>query len=106
MPYEEVTIGATFKSSDASLYKYAITTDITGSGAVDYNAEEYLGAGDAITMTFMPYLQGNLEAGSVVLDGLTVTGATTNMSVGNGITDHGDNTYTFTMPGENVTVTA
>ena len=106
MPYEEVTVGATFKSSDASLYKYAITTDITGSGAVDYNAEEYLGAGDAITITFMPYLQGNLEAGSVVLEGLTVTGATTNMSVGNGITDNGDNTYTFTMPDENVTVTA
>lgn len=106
MPYDEVTIGATFKSSNASLYKYAITTDITGSGAVDYTAEEYLGAGDAITMTFMPYLQGNLEAGSVVLEGLTVTGATTNMSVGNGITDNGDNTYTFTMPGENVTVTA
>ena len=106
MPFEEVTIGATFKSSDASLYKYAITTDITGSGAVDYNAEEYLGAGDAITITFMPYLQGNLEAGSVVLEGLTVTGATTSMSVGNGITDNGGNTYTFTMPGENVTVTA
>ncbi|SDO04155.1 hypothetical protein SAMN04487900_10844 [Prevotella communis] len=106
MPFEEVTIGATFKSSDASLYKYTITTDITGSGAVDYNAEEYLGVGDAITITFMPYLQGNLEAGSVVLEGLTVTGATTNMSVGNGITDNGDNTYTFTMPGENVTVTA
>ena len=106
MPYEEVTVGATFKSSNASLYKYTITTDITGSGAVDYNAEEYLGAGDVITITFMPYLQGNLEAGSVVLEGLTVTGATTNMSVGNGITDNGDNTYTFTMPGENVTVTA
>ena len=106
MPYEEVTVGATFKSSNASLYKYTIGTDITGSGAVDYNAEEYLGAGDAITITFMPYLQGNLEAGSVVLEGLTVTGATTNMSVGNGITDNGDNTYTFTMPGENVTVTA
>ena len=106
MPFEEVTIGATFKSSNASLYKYTITTDLTGSGAVDYNAEEYLGAGDAITITFMPYLQGNLEVGSVVLEGLTVTGATTNMSVGNGITDNGDNTYTFTMPGENVTVTA
>ena len=106
MPYEEVTIGATFKSSNTSLYKYTIGTDITGSGEVDYNAEEYLGAGDAITMTFMPYLQGNLEAGSVVLEGLTVTGTTTNMSVGNGITDNGDNTYTFTMPGENVTVTA
>ena len=106
MPYEEVTVGATFKSSNPSLYKHTITTDITGSGAVDYNAEEYLGAGDVITITFMPYLQGNLEAGSVVLEGLTVTGATTNMSVGNGITDNGDNTYTFTMPGENVTMTA
>ena len=106
MPYDEVTIGATFKSSDTSLYKYAITTDFTGSGEVDYNAEEYLGAGDAITMTFMPYLQGNLEAGSVVFEGLTVTGATTNMSVGNGITDNGDNTYTFSMPDEDVTLTA
>ena len=106
MPYEEVTIGATFKSSNTSLYKYTIGTDITGSGEADFNAVEYLGAGDAITITFMPYLQGNLEAGSVVLEGLTVTGATTNMSVGNGITDNGDNTYSFTMPGENVTVTA
>ena len=106
MPYEEVTVGATFKSSNPSLYKHTISSNIAGSGAVDYNAEEYLGAGDAITITFMPYLQGNLEAGSVVLEGLTVTGATTNMSVGNGITDNGDNTYTFTMPGENVTVTA
>ena len=106
MPFEEVTVGATFKSSNPSLYKHTITTDITGSGAVDYNAEEYLGVGDVITITFMPYLQGNLEVGSVVLEGLTVTGATTNMSVGNGITDNGDNTYTFTMPGENVTVTA
>ena len=106
MPYEEVTVGATFKSSDASLYKHTISSNIAGSGEVDYNAEEYLGAGDAITMTFMPYLQGNLEAGSVVLEGLTVTGATTNMSVGNGITDNGDNTYTFTMPDEDVTVTA
>ena len=106
MPFEEVTIGATFKSSNTSLYKYTIGTDITGSGEADFNAVEYLGNGDAITMTFKPYLQGNLEAGSVVLEGLTVTGATTNMSVGNGITDNGDNTYTFTMPGENVTVTA
>ena len=106
MPYEEVTIGATFKSSNPSLYKHTISSNIAGSGEVDYTAEEYLGAGDAITITFMPYLQGNLEAGSVVLEGLTVTGATTNMSVGNGITDNGDNTYTFTMPGENVTVTA
>ena len=106
MPYEEVTVGATFKSSNPSLYKHTISSNIAGSGAVDYNAEEYLGVGDVITITFMPYLQGNLEAGSVVLEGLTVTGATTNMSVGNGITDNGDNTYTFTMPGENVTVTA
>ena len=106
MPYEEVTVGATFKSSNPSLYKHTISSNIAGSGEVDYNAEEYLGAGDAITITFMPYLQGNLEVGSVVLEGLAVTGATTNMSVGNGITDNGDNTYTFTMPGENVTVTA
>ena len=38
---------------------------------MDYTAEEFLGEGDAITMTFTPYLQGNLEAGSVVLAGGT-----------------------------------
>lgn len=28
---------------------------------MDYTAEEFLGEGDAITMTFTPYLQGNLD---------------------------------------------
>ena len=38
---------------------------------MDYTAEEFLGEGDAITMTFTPYLQGNMEAVSVVLAGGT-----------------------------------
>ena len=33
-------------------------------------------------------------------------GATTNYSIGSGITDNGSNTYTFTMPAENVTIGA
>ena len=41
-----------------------------------------------------------------MLTGLTVTGATTNYSLGSGITDNGSNTYTFTMPGEDVTIGA
>jgi len=40
----------------------SLHTDFAGLGEVDYTAEEILGEGDAITMTFTPYLQGNLEA--------------------------------------------
>lgn len=37
---------------------------------------------------------------------LTITGANTNLSIGNGITDNGDNTYSFTSPREAVTIDA
>lgn len=40
------------------------------------------------------------------VEALTVTGDNTSLSLGNGITDNGDNTYTFTMPNENVTIGA
>ena len=59
----------------------------------------YAGNGQTVTITFTPKF-------GEMLTGLTVTGATTNYSLGSGITDNGSNTYTFTMPGEDVTIGA
>jgi hypothetical protein len=54
-------------------------------------------AGENITVTFTPQMGESLTA-------LTVTGDNTNLSLDNGISDNGDNTYTFAMPNENVTL--
>ena len=54
-------------------------------------------AGENITVTFTPKMGESVEA-------LTVTGDNTNLSIDNGITDNHDNTYTFAMPNENVTL--
>ena len=56
-------------------------------------------AGENITVTFTPQMGESLTA-------LTVTGDNTNLSIDNGITDNPDNTYTFTMPNEDVTLSA
>ncbi len=66
------------------------TTDKSGN---------YAGNGQTVTITFTPKFGETLES-------LTVTGSTTNYSIGSGITDNGSNTYTFTMPGEDVTIGA
>ena len=66
------------------------TTDKSGN---------YAGNGQTVTITFMPKF-------GETLTGLTVTGSTTNYSIGSGITDNGSNTYTFIMPGEDVTISA
>ena len=54
-------------------------------------------AGENITVTFTPKMGESVEA-------LTVTGDNTNLSIDNGITDNHDNTYTFAMPNEDVTL--
>ena len=56
-------------------------------------------AGENITVTFMPQMGESVAT-------LTVTGDNTNLSIGSGISDNGDNTYTFAMPNENVTLGA
>ncbi len=66
------------------------TTDKSGN---------YAGNGQTVTITFTPKFGETLTE-------LTVTGATTNYSLSSGITDNNDNTYTFTMPGEDVTIGA
>ncbi len=54
-------------------------------------------AGENVTVTFTPQMGESLTA-------LTVTGDNTSLSLDNGITDNHDNTYTFAMPNENVTL--
>ena len=54
-------------------------------------------AGENVTVTFTPQMGESLTA-------LTVTGDNTNLNLTNGITDNHDNTYTFAMPAENVTL--
>ena len=56
-------------------------------------------AGENVTVTFTPKMGESLTT-------LTVTGDNTNLSLDNGISDNGDNTYTFAMPNENVTLVA
>ena len=56
-------------------------------------------AGENITVTFTPKMGESLTT-------LTVTGDNTSLSIGSGITDNGDNTYTFAMPNEDVTFSA
>ena len=55
--------------------------------------------GETITVTFTPQMGESVAT-------LTVTGDNTSLSLDNGITDNHDNTYTFTMPNENVTLGA
>ena len=56
-------------------------------------------AGNDVTIIFTPI------AGETVTS-LTLTGETTNMSIGHGITDNLDGTYTFTMVSESLTLGA
>ena len=56
-------------------------------------------AGENITVTFTPKMGESVAT-------LTVTGDNTNLSIDNGITDNHDNTYTFAMPAEDVTLGA
>ena len=70
--------------------QFTITTDKSGN---------YAGNGQTVTITFTPKFGETLTE-------LTLTGATTNYSIGSGITDNGSNTYTFIMPGEDVTIGA
>ena len=65
----------------------------------DYASTTMAGEGQTVTITFTPKFGETLES-------LTVTGATTNYSIGSGITGNGSNTYTFTMPAEDVTIGA
>ncbi len=64
-----------------------------------YASTTAAGANETVTITFTSKFGETLTT-------LTVTGATTNMSIGSGITSIGNNKYTFTMPAEEVNIGA
>ena len=85
-----------------NVYSYAQINNIypqLNISTAQYADVTAAGVGEAVTITFSQQF-------GETLTGLTVTGATTNYSLGSGITDNNDNTYTFTMPAENVTIGA
>ena len=64
-----------------------------------YASTTAAGANETVTITFTSKFGETLTT-------LTATGATTNMSIGSGITSIGNNKYTFTMPAEEVNIGA
>jgi len=95
---------------NADNYPYTLTTSyrVTDFNFIHINYPQfttdkaennYVGDGETVTLTFTPKFGETLTE-------LTVTGATTNMSIGSGITSIGNNKYTFTMPAEDVTLDA
>ena len=95
---------------NADNYPYTLTTSyrVTDFNYIHINYPQfttdkaennYVGDGETVTLTFTPKFGETLTS-------LTVTGATTNMSIGSGITSIGNNKYTFTMPAEDVTLDA
>ena len=95
---------------NADNYPYTLTTSyrVTDFNYIHINYPQfttdkaennYVGDGETVTLTFTPKF-------GETLTGLTVTGDNTSLSIGSGIIDNGDNTYTFTMPNESVTLGA
>ena len=85
-----------------NVYSYAQINNIypqLNISTDEYASTTMAGEGQTVTITFTPKFGETLTS-------LTVTGATTNYSIGSGITDNHDNTYMFTMPAENVTIGA
>ncbi len=87
---------------------YELTTNfsVVVGYTITNNAEPQLSVSPAtgvegkdITVTFTPQMGESLTT-------LTVKGDNTDLSIGNGIIDNGDNTYKFTMPNESVTLGA
>ena len=74
-------------------YSYEIVTDVGENGTID--VDRYATEGERVTITVSPD-----EA--YLLDELTVTSGGKDVE----LTDHGDGTYSFTMPSGNVAITA
>ncbi len=89
MPAEAVTVTATFKD-DPSTYAVTITTPVNGSAGIE--AGDYFAEGATVTLSVTP------DKG-YVLESLIVGGTDVTANVHN-------NAYTFTMPANDVTITA
>ncbi len=84
-----------YSSKDIAITKYPITVEATGHGSVTPSST-YTFSGDTVILTVTPESGYHLDSLTVLnKDGKTVT-----------TTKTGNNTYTFTMPAGNVTVTA
>jgi uncharacterized protein (DUF2141 family) len=93
MPASNVTVTAEFEALSADTYSVTITQPANGSVTADKaNAAE----GDTVILTVSPTAGYQLAA-----DGLTVKAGGTEVT-----TTSSGNSYTFTMPASNVTVTA
>ena len=95
MPGEAVTVAATFKATtppDTTKYDVTVTTPTNGTVTPD---KDKAAKDETVTLTVTP-------ATGYELDALTVKGASASIEA----TKASDTTYTFTMPGEAVTVAA
>ncbi len=95
-----VSIGGTdyvLTSNFRVLAGYYITNN--NPQQLSVNKTEGAMAGEDVIVTFTPKMGESVAT-------MTVTGDTTSLSIGSGITDNGDNTYTFAMPNEDVTIGA
>ena len=102
----DYTVTATIIINGDTEHPYTLTKDFTiFDGELKSNYPQFsfspkiASPGEPVTISFNPL------AGESV-NSLTLTGEKTNYSIGNGITDNGDGTYTFTMVSESVTLGA
>ena len=102
----DYTVTATIIINGDTEHPYTLTKDFTiFDGELKSNYPQFsfspkiASPGEPVTIFFNPL------AGESV-NSLTLTGEKTNYSIGNGITDNGDGTYTFTMVSESVTLGA
>ena len=100
------TVTATVIINSDNEHPYVLTKDFgIYNGTITCNYPQFSFspkpaiADNDVTITFTPIAGEGVET-------LTVTGENTNMSIGNGITDHHNGTYTFTMVKEPLTIDA
>lgn len=86
-------------TTDFSIVSNQVAYTNNHPNLLDCPAYGYSNMDYTATITFHPI-------NGISLRTLTITGANTNLSIGNGITDNGDNTYSFTSPREAVTISA
>ncbi|MDD6004035.1 MAG: hypothetical protein PUC50_17810 [Bacteroidales bacterium] len=86
-------------STEFSIYNHIVDYTNNDPNLLDCPTYGFSDGDYTATITFHPI-------NGISLRTLTITGANTNLSIGNGITDNGDNTYSFTSPREAVTIDA
>lgn len=91
MPYKDVTVYANFVKESAEAFN--ISSDVSGNGSIEVDAQAFEGA--VVTFTAKP------NGENVKVDSVSVKSEDGSEAE---VTDHGDGTYSFTMPKGNVVV--